>query len=62
MMTLLEQMQARRAELEKQRQAMIDAAMQLQADINAYNGAIGECDHWIASLQSEAQHQAVPQE
>lgn len=53
-------MQRHREELVRQREELISQVMQLQANVNAYNGALEECDYWLAQLSQEAESPVQP--
>ena len=48
-----EQVEARLAILQEQRQKLLDSFEQLKANISAYNGAIEDCQYWLSQLAGE---------
>lgn len=57
-MDIRESMLKHREELVRQREQLVAQVMQLQANVNAYNGALEECDYWLARLFPEAEKPA----
>jgi len=45
------QIEARKAQLERDREAI---KTQAEANINAFNGAIEDCDYWLSVLGSKS--------
>lgn len=45
-----EQLEARKAQLQEQRAQLESQHLQILANLNAHEGAIQDCDHWLAEL------------
>ena len=52
-MISLQQLQERLALLEQEKKQVEGNLVQLQANLNAYEGAISDCKYWIDIIQNE---------
>jgi chaperonin cofactor prefoldin len=48
-----EEIQARLATLRAEQEKVKETLAQLQANVSAYQGAIEDCEYWLAQLKNE---------